>query len=85
MKNSVTTWTGIGTRIAGVLAFLAAAPYQLGDIATILPPEWKPRVLAVSIVSGLLLGIWNAFAQGDAKQIQKLSDKVDHIDSGVDI
>lgn len=85
MKNNTTTWTGIGTRIAAVLAFLAAAPYQLGEIATLMPPEWKPKILAISLVSGLVLGIWNSIAQADAKQVNTLSDKVDHIDPGADI
>jgi len=37
------------------LAGLAALPYQLGDIATIIPPEWKSKLFLVCSIAALLL------------------------------
>lgn len=75
--NKTTTWTGVGTRICAALGFLAAAPYQLGAIAEILPPAWKPYILGSSIVAGFILGVWNAVAQAGQADVAKLENRVD--------
>lgn len=37
--------------IATVCAILAAAPYELGEVATLIAPEWKPMILKISIAA----------------------------------
>lgn len=85
MKNNTTTWTGIGFAIFGVLTALAALPYQLGELAVLIPPKWKETVTAVGLGAALVLKIWNSIASADAKQVNKLTDRVDHIDPGSNI
>ena len=40
--------------IASLCAFLAVAPYTIGEVALIIPPEWKPLVLKISLVSYII-------------------------------
>lgn len=61
--NWKTTVSGIGTAIFGLLTALAALPYQLGDIATVIPPEWKSKVVTAGIIGTVGLKIWNSVAQ----------------------
>lgn len=37
------------------LTVLAALPYELGTIATVIPPAWKPWVVFAGIVAKLIL------------------------------
>jgi hypothetical protein len=37
------------------LAGLSALPYQLGDIATIIPPQWKSKLFLVCSIAALIL------------------------------
>src|SRR5688572_11378549 len=53
--NWRTTLAGIGTAIMGVLTGLAALPYELGDVATIISPEAKPWLVKVSGISTVIL------------------------------
>lgn len=53
-------WKSIGAAVASALTMLAALPYTLGDVATIIPPSWKPYVATVGIIAGFLLRSWNA-------------------------
>lgn len=84
MKNRTTTWTGVGFAVFGVLTALAALPYQLGELATIIPPKWKETVTAVGLGAALILKIWNSVASADAKTVDKVKEQVDHI-GGSDI
>ena len=51
-------WQRIGVAVFSILSMLSVAPYSLGDIATIIPPEWKPKVLAVSAIAAFILHVW---------------------------
>jgi hypothetical protein len=44
---------------------LAALPYQLGDVATIIPSKWKSTVVTVGIVAGFVLRVINGTQQKD--------------------
>lgn len=39
-----------------VLTVLAALPYQLGELATIIPPSWKPAIALLGLVASMVLG-----------------------------
>lgn len=38
-----------------VLTVLSALPYQLGEVATVIPPEWKPILTLTGIIAGTTL------------------------------
>lgn len=61
-----TTLTGYATAITGLLTILAAAPYELGDLASIIPPEYKARLFAVGAVATFLLRIIRGHVTSDA-------------------
>lgn len=63
--NWRTTLTGWGSAFAGLLAALAAAPYQLGEVATIIPPQWKEKLFAGAAIAAFLLRCWNSSTQKD--------------------
>lgn len=63
--NWQTTVSGIGTALFSALTALAALPYTLGDLATAIPPNWKPRIFAASLTATIALRIWNSVAQKD--------------------
>ena len=48
---------GYGSIIMSLLTALAAAPYSLGEVATIIPPQWKERVFIAGAIATLLLRI----------------------------
>jgi len=58
MKNI--NWKQVGVAVASVLAALSALPYSLGDIATVIPPAWKPKLFVVSAAAAIALRLWNA-------------------------
>lgn len=39
------------------LTVLAALPYQLGEVATVIPPTWKPVIALVGVISATTLGV----------------------------
>ena len=51
-------WKTVSAGITALLVGLSAAPYELGDVATIIPPEWKARLFTLSIISTFLLRVW---------------------------
>ncbi len=53
-------WKAIGAALASTLTILAALPYQLGELATIVPPAWKPTIVALGLVATIILRVWNA-------------------------
>ncbi len=63
--NWRTTVSGLGSSIFAVVTVLAALPYTLGDISTIVNPAWKKDVFIVSGLATLALRVWNAFVQKD--------------------
>jgi hypothetical protein len=48
---------GYGSIIMSLLTALAAAPYSLGEVATIIPPEWKERVFVAGAIATMLLRV----------------------------
>lgn len=48
---------GYGSIIMSLLTALAAAPYSLGEVATIIPPEWKERVFVAGAIATVLLRV----------------------------
>ncbi len=42
-----------------ILAALAALPYSLGDMATVIPPDWKPWIVKVSLIAAALMKLLN--------------------------
>jgi len=48
---------GYGSIVMSLLTALAAAPYSLGEVATIIPPQWKERVFIAGAIATLLLRI----------------------------
>jgi hypothetical protein len=76
MKSQTTTWTGVSAAITGTLTVLAALPYQLGDAATIIPPDWKQGIVIAGLVATTILRIWNSVAQADEKKVAILELEV---------
>ena len=48
-----------------MLTVLAALPYQLGDVATIVPPAWKSKIVTAGIVATFILRVLNGLQQKD--------------------
>ncbi|MFZ4597831.1 MAG: hypothetical protein ACOYNN_04225 [Terrimicrobiaceae bacterium] len=65
MKNWQTTISGIGAAAFSILTVLAALPYQIGDLATVIPSEYKEKVFLVSMIAAALLRVWNSVAAKD--------------------
>lgn len=63
--NWKTTLSGIGAAFFGLLTLLAALPYQLGDIATIIPADLKGKIFTVGIIATTILRVWNSVQQKD--------------------
>lgn len=65
MTNWKTTLSGILAALTSALTAIAALPYQLGDVATIIPAEWKARVTVAGIVATVILKSINSAVQRD--------------------
>ncbi len=63
--NWKTSLSGIGSAIFGLLTMLAALPYDLGSIATVIPVEWKSKLVTIGVVATLVLRVWNSMLQKD--------------------
>lgn len=63
--NWQTTLSGVGSAFFSLLTILAVAPYQLGDLATIIPPEYKAKVFGASFAAAFILRCWNSVQQKD--------------------
>lgn len=61
--NWQTTLSGVGAALFMALTILSSASYQLGDIATIIPPRVKGWLTGASLAATVILKIWNAIAQ----------------------
>lgn len=49
--------TAVASEITAFLTILAALPYELGEVANILPPEWKKAVAIAGAFATLGLRI----------------------------
>jgi hypothetical protein len=67
MSNWKTTWSGIASAITSALTLIALAPTELGDVATIIPPEWKARVVAAGLIATFILRVIKSVSTADAK------------------
>lgn len=63
--NWKTSVSGIGSALVGLLTMLAALPYDLGNIATVISPAWKGKIVTVGVVATLALRVWNSLQQKD--------------------
>jgi len=48
---------GYGSIVMSLLTALAAAPYSLGEVAMVIPPEWKQRVFIAGAIATMLLRV----------------------------
>jgi hypothetical protein len=67
MKNWKTTLTGLLSSLTAALTALAALPYELGDIAQVIPPEHKALVFKVGLWATIALRIIKALNTEDSK------------------
>lgn len=63
--NWRTTASAIGAGITSLLTILAALPLELGEVATIIPAEWKAKVVVAGAAATLILRIVNGMVQKD--------------------
>lgn len=63
--NWKTSLTGIGTALFSCLTALSALPYTIGDLGNIIPPEYKAKLFAASLIATVVLRIWNSVLQKD--------------------
>ena len=63
--NWKTSVSGIGAAIFTMLGAIAALPYSFGEIASLMPPQWKGRVAVAGFAAGFILKVWNAIQQKD--------------------
>lgn len=61
--NWKTTFSGIGAAIFATLTVIAGLPYDLGSVATVIPPEWKAKVVIYGLFATLGLKVWNSIVQ----------------------
>lgn len=66
MKDLKTTLSGVLAASCSLLALLAVAPYQLGEVATFIPPEHKAKVFMVGMLAAWLLRCINSVVAKDA-------------------
>lgn len=79
MKTAlVTIGSGIGVAFMSLLGGLSALSYQLGDIAVIVPPEYKPTVTVICFGAAFLLRCINIVATGRMQVMaQRILDNQD--------
>lgn len=63
--NWRTSLSAFGASICSLLTILAALPYELGSVATIIPPAWKAKIAIAGAISTALLKIVNGIVQKD--------------------
>lgn len=63
---------GYGSIIMSLLTALAAAPYTLGEVATIIPPKWKEGVFFVGAIATVLLRIIRDTVQSNPPTTPKI-------------
>ncbi len=65
--NYRTTLLGLGSAVFAFLTMLAAAPYELGEVAQFIPPEHKAKLFIASAIATMILRIWKNYQTADAK------------------
>jgi di/tricarboxylate transporter len=60
VPKSKVNWKAIASTLVSALTILAALPYQLGELSTIIPPNWKPTIVAAGLIATIALRVWNA-------------------------
>ena len=79
MTRTKINWKIVAATLTSSLTILAALPYQLGDLATIIPPEWKSKVVIAGLVATTILRLVNTKltvpAQPTAPPIQTAETK----------
>lgn len=68
------TIAAIGSEITAILTALSMIPYTIGDAAEIIPPAWKPYILAVGGIATILLRAVKVWA--DARNRSETSDDI---------
>lgn len=63
--NWRTSVSQIGVAIFSLLTILSALPYSMGDLATIIPPDWKSKVFTIAATATAILRVWNGLVQKD--------------------
>jgi hypothetical protein len=71
-----TTLTGFGAAAVLVLTFLASQPYSNGEIALIIPNEWKPYFVTAGIISAGILAAIRGIVSADASSQRALQEQV---------
>lgn len=66
MTNWKTTLSGIASAIFAALSILAASSYELGEVATIISPEYKPLALKLCLAATVFCKIVNSIVSKDA-------------------
>jgi hypothetical protein len=66
MQNWKTTLSGIGAALMSLLGAIAALPYSLGDVSTLIAPQWKARIAVASFIAAFVLKAINSTVQKDA-------------------
>lgn len=63
--NWRTLLSGVAFAATSALATLAALPYTMGDVATMIPPEWKAPLFKWSGIAAVVLKIINSMVAKD--------------------
>jgi hypothetical protein len=62
---SKTTMLSYGESFFLLLTFLAAAPFELGDVATLIHPDAKKYLIVVGAVATAILKVWKGHVTAD--------------------
>lgn len=53
-------WTKLSAALASFVTVLAMMPYELGQIATVFPPAWKPYLTVIGALATVFLRLYNS-------------------------
>ncbi len=67
LSNWRTSFTAFGTAVMALLTVAAALPAQLGDLSTIIPEPWKPKIVAWCGLAAVVLHVLNGLVGKDAR------------------
>ena len=65
--KSLASYGAIGMSL---LTVLAGAPYTLGDVATIIPPDWKAKIFIASAIATVILRVIRDNVPLNAQNVQ---------------
>lgn len=63
--NWKTSVSGIGAAVMSFLTILSMAPYELGELSTVIDPHWKERLTLVSAIAAFILRLINSHYSKD--------------------